>query len=131
MKKILIIILLLCCIFSSYAQEPIAIYRVKSIAFNYDVNWSHGEHKGLILLYKDKIVNKTQNGEGEFIIAGNVESFTSSDGIEWQTFECLNDSLKACILAFGYRADLNSAWMDIMYETHRVRYMIDNSKEHY
>ena len=107
-----------------------AIYKVKSIALNYDGKWSHGEHKGFILLYKDKIVNKTENGKGEFVIVGDVENYTSSDGIEWLAFECLNDSLDACILAFGYRADLNSAWMDIMYENHRVRYVIDNSDEY-
>ena len=128
MKRIICLILFLSCIINSYAQEPIAIFKVKAIAVNYDDRWSHGEHNGIILLYKDKIVNKTEKGKGEFIIMGDVESFTSSDGIEWMTFERLNDSLEACVLAFGHRADLNSTWMDIMYTTHRVRYIIDDEE---
>ena len=73
MKKVCLIAFL-CCILVSYATEPLDIFRVKSIAFHYDNKWSpEGEYKGVIMLFDDRIVNKSDTGLGEFRIVGEVE----------------------------------------------------------
>lgn len=130
MKKIISILLFLFCLSNSYAQKPIAIYRVKSFNVNFEGRWSTGEYKGMIFLYEDKIVNRSDTGEAEFIIAGKVENFNDSDGIKWVTFECLNEDLDACIIAFTYSKEFRRRCMYIMYTTHQVCYIIKDDDEY-
>ena len=84
----------MCSIINSNAtEEPIDIYRVRSIVFYNDGHWSpEYEYRGVITLFKDRIENKYENGKGIFIIAGKVEKIEDKDGRLWMVFECLNEN---------------------------------------
>lgn len=120
----------LCCIFS-YATKPIAVDRVKSVAFNYNNKWTaESEFNALILTFKDRIVIKSGKRESLFTIAGKVEEIKDANGTEWVTFECLNENLESCVLGFTYSKYLDSRCMLIMYPNNLARYIIKNEDEH-
>lgn len=130
MKKLYCTCILLFCFsfVKIYASDPLAIDKVTSFAFNYDGQWTaEYEFDALILSYKDKIVIRSERREGLFIIMGKVEQFTNSNGEEFLTYECVNEDLKACILAFTYSKTLRSRCMYIWYDTHQARYIIKDS----
>ena len=61
MRKIICILIFLCSIINSNAtEEPIDIYRVRSIVFYNDGHWSpEYEYRGVITLFKDRIEEKS------------------------------------------------------------------------
>ena len=131
MRKIICIILFLCCVINSYATEPIAIYRVKSVAYYYDNNWSgEGEYKGVITLFKDKIVNKSETGKAIFHILGDIESKKNPFGNESLIFRCFNEKSKECTIELTYIRDFGRRCIFLRFPTHDVRYIIKNDDEY-
>lgn len=130
MKKVCLIAFL-CCILVSYATEPLDIFRVKSIAFYYDNKWSpEGEYKGVIMLFDDRIVNKSDTGLGEFRIVGEVELTKNPFGNSAIKFECVNQNFEECIIEITYVEKFNRRCMYIRYPTHDVRYILKNDDEY-
>ena len=121
----------LCCIFNSYATEPVVFrHRTKSVAFYYDNKWSpEGDYKAVVTAYKNRIVLKSNNGEGVFQI-GKVDMKTSQSGINSLFFECYNEKSKECTIEFTYVEDIGSPCMYIRFPAHIVRYILNSDDEY-
>lgn len=132
MKKIICIILFLSCLVNSYATNPVAIDKIKSISCNYDNKWTPEiDLDGFIISYKDKIVIRAEGREGIFKIVGKVEQIKNLQGSESLTFECVNEKSEACILEFTFNRKLGSPCMYLRLQTRSFRYILANADEYY